>query len=237
MPRIPLLIYWICELKLFSPLSCLEKRLLAPGSLDRASHISSRYQHCPLPLTLTSTFYSSIELFFYLSVSSPPSQLQILSLFSHSTPLTSTFSFQTQSRLNSSSPKPPSTSDISRVTPPLPSQSGSALGSPSNQTSSSSAYLAHLAEQKQATLKQAEEERKSQPLRTRIWKKVKEEAAHYWHGSKLLGKEVRISARLVRRLMMGYGLTRRERRQVSKTISDEGRNWKKITVSGSESVT
>ena len=36
---------------------------------------------------------------------------------------------------------------------------------------------------------------------------------------------------------MGYGLTRRERRQVSKTISDEGRNWKKITVSGSESVT
>ena len=86
-PRIPLLIYWICELKLFSPLSCLEKRLLAPGSLDRASHISSRYQHCPLPLTLTSTFYSSIELFFYLSVSSPPSQLQILSLFSHSPPL------------------------------------------------------------------------------------------------------------------------------------------------------
>ena len=53
------------------------------------------------------------------------------------------------------------------------------------------------------------------PLSTRIWKKVKHEAQHYWHGSKLLAAEVRISARLQWKLLHGESLTRRERRQVS----------------------
>lgn len=52
------------------------------------------------------------------------------------------------------------------------------------------------------------------PLGTRIWKKVKHEAAHYWHGSKLLVSEVRISARLQWKILHGDQLTRRERRQV-----------------------
>ena len=34
------------------------------------------------------------------------------------------------------------------------------------------------------------------PLMTRAWSKVKNEAAHYWHGSKLLAAGVRISSRL-----------------------------------------
>lgn len=53
------------------------------------------------------------------------------------------------------------------------------------------------------------------PLATRIWKKVKHEAQHYWHGSKLLVREVRISGRLQWKLLHGESLTRRERRQVS----------------------
>ena len=53
------------------------------------------------------------------------------------------------------------------------------------------------------------------PLATRVWKKVKHEAQHYWHGSKLLVREVRISARLQWKLLHGESLTRRERRQVS----------------------
>ncbi|KAE8223705.1 hypothetical protein CF319_g3298 [Tilletia indica] len=57
-------------------------------------------------------------------------------------------------------------------------------------------------------------------LPVRIWNKVKEEAQHYWHGSKLLGKEVSISARLLRRLMLGYNLTRREYRQLRRTTGD-----------------
>ena len=51
-------------------------------------------------------------------------------------------------------------------------------------------------------------------LPTRIWNKVKHEAAHYWHGSKLLVSEVRISARLQWKILHGETLTRRERRQV-----------------------
>lgn len=52
------------------------------------------------------------------------------------------------------------------------------------------------------------------PLLSRAWKKVKHEAAHYWHGSKLLVSEVRISARLQWKILHGEQLTRRERRQV-----------------------
>jgi LETM1 and EF-hand domain-containing protein 1 len=53
-----------------------------------------------------------------------------------------------------------------------------------------------------------------QPWKTRMWAKVKHEAAHYWHGSKLLVSEMRISLRLVFALLKGKTLTRREKRQV-----------------------
>lgn len=62
------------------------------------------------------------------------------------------------------------------------------------------------------------------PLSTRIWSKVKHEAAHYWNGTKLLVSEVRISARLQWKILHGESLTRRERRQVrpvSSLISPE----------------
>jgi LETM1 and EF-hand domain-containing protein 1, mitochondrial len=52
------------------------------------------------------------------------------------------------------------------------------------------------------------------PLGTRVWKTVKHAVQHYWHGSKLLVREVRISTRLQWKLLHGENLTRRERRQV-----------------------
>ncbi|KAI1788491.1 LETM1-domain-containing protein [Ganoderma leucocontextum] len=58
------------------------------------------------------------------------------------------------------------------------------------------------------------------PLATRVWKKVKLEAQHYWHGSKLLAAEVRISSRLQWKLLHGESLTRRERRQLKRTTQD-----------------
>ncbi|KDN53578.1 LETM1-domain-containing protein [Tilletiaria anomala UBC 951] len=58
------------------------------------------------------------------------------------------------------------------------------------------------------------------PLLRRVWSVIKHEAQHYWHGTKLLGKEMSISARLVRRVMLGYSLTRRERRQLKRTTAD-----------------
>jgi LETM1 and EF-hand domain-containing protein 1, mitochondrial len=54
----------------------------------------------------------------------------------------------------------------------------------------------------------------TEPVLSRVWNKIKHEAQHYWHGSKLLAKEVRISARLQRKILQGETLTRRERRQV-----------------------
>src|ERR1700729_1353022 len=59
----------------------------------------------------------------------------------------------------------------------------------------------------------APKEPKQAPLMARAWKKVKHEAAHYWHGSKLLVSEVRISARLQWKILHGESLTRRERRR------------------------
>ena len=48
---------------------------------------------------------------------------------------------------------------------------------------------------------------------------MKHEAQHYWHGSKLLAKEVRISGRLQWKILHGESLTRRERRQVHLNLS------------------
>ncbi|SPO28858.1 related to leucine zipper-EF-hand containing transmembrane protein 1 [Ustilago trichophora] len=109
-------------------------------------------------------------------------------------------------------PKPPSTVD------PLPASSNTAaeLGSAANQTAASQTMLAD----QKAKEKELEAAKPKAPLTTRIWAKVKEEALHYWHGSKLLGKEVRISWRLLRRLMLGYSLTRREKRQLKRTFAD-----------------
>jgi LETM1 and EF-hand domain-containing protein 1 len=53
-----------------------------------------------------------------------------------------------------------------------------------------------------------------EPMGTRVWKKVKHEVQHYWHGSKLLVSEVRIASRLQLKILRGGSLTRRERRQV-----------------------
>ncbi|PVG04085.1 LETM1-domain-containing protein [Serendipita vermifera] len=53
-----------------------------------------------------------------------------------------------------------------------------------------------------------------------MWAKVKHEAAHYWHGSKLLVSEMRISLRLVFALLQGKTLTRREKRQLRRTTTD-----------------
>ncbi|KAG8832456.1 hypothetical protein FRC18_005021 [Serendipita sp. 400] len=53
-----------------------------------------------------------------------------------------------------------------------------------------------------------------------MWAKVKHEAAHYWHGSKLLVSEIRVSSRLVFALLKGKTLTRREKRQLRRTTTD-----------------
>jgi LETM1 and EF-hand domain-containing protein 1, mitochondrial len=56
-----------------------------------------------------------------------------------------------------------------------------------------------------------------------ILQKIKKEALHYWDGTKLLATEVRISTRLALKMAAGYELTRRENRQLQRTVQDLGR--------------
>ncbi|KAA1471302.1 LETM1-domain-containing protein [Dentipellis sp. KUC8613] len=77
--------------------------------------------------------------------------------------------------------------------------------------------------EKSASVKPTPPTPKDEPkeaLMKRVWKKVKHEARHYWDGSKLLAKEVRISARLQWKILHGESLTRRERRQLRRTTQD-----------------
>lgn len=53
-----------------------------------------------------------------------------------------------------------------------------------------------------------------------LFKRVKEGMLHYWHGSKLLAYETKISSGLIFKLMKGEDLIRRERRQLLRTSSD-----------------
>lgn len=54
----------------------------------------------------------------------------------------------------------------------------------------------------------------------RVWKRVKEEARHYWSGTKLLASNMRISAHFLRRLARGDILSRREKKLLEQTVAD-----------------
>ena len=88
-------------------------------------------------------------------------------------------------------------------------ESAAALGAASKEKSGTVASTAST------TAKDKKEVGKpKERLTTRVWKKIKHEANHYWNGTKLLGKEIKISARLQYKLLQGKSLTRREKRQV-----------------------
>ncbi|KAJ6442562.1 MRS7 family protein [Purpureocillium lavendulum] len=74
------------------------------------------------------------------------------------------------------------------------------------------------AAEKQEVAKADKEEKK-----LTLWQKVKKEARHYWDGTKLLGAEIKISWRLALKMAAGYDLTRREHKQLQRTVQDLGR--------------
>ncbi|KAF9331121.1 hypothetical protein BG006_006001 [Podila minutissima] len=53
-----------------------------------------------------------------------------------------------------------------------------------------------------------------------LWVRFKNEMVHYWHGTKLLGTEIKISSKLARRISHGEKLTRREQQQLRRTTGD-----------------
>ena len=52
------------------------------------------------------------------------------------------------------------------------------------------------------------------------WDHFKDEMSHYWMGTKLLWVEVKIASRLLFKTLRGEQLTRRERRQMTRTTAD-----------------
>ncbi|KAH6687845.1 mitochondrial distribution and morphology protein [Plectosphaerella plurivora] len=64
---------------------------------------------------------------------------------------------------------------------------------------------------------------KKEEKKLTVWQKVKKEANHYWDGTKLLAAEVKISTRLALKMAAGYELSRRESRQLKRTVQDLGR--------------
>ena len=78
-----------------------------------------------------------------------------------------------------------------------------------------------------ATAARAEEkqlgEAKKEQAKLTLWQKAKREAHHYWDGTKLLATEVRISVKLALKMAAGYELSRRENRQLQRTVQDLGR--------------
>lgn len=78
-----------------------------------------------------------------------------------------------------------------------------------------------------ATAAKAEEkklaESKKEQAKLSLWGKVKREAHHYWDGTKLLATEVKISTKLAVKMAAGYELSRRENRQLQRTVQDLAR--------------
>ncbi|KAL8706717.1 MAG: hypothetical protein Q9201_000242 [Fulgogasparrea decipioides] len=87
--------------------------------------------------------------------------------------------------------------------------------------------LAELAADKAAHTKATEEkdliEAKKEQKKLTIGQKIKKEAQHYWDGTKLLATEVKISTKLALRMAAGYELSRRENRQLQRTVQDLAR--------------
>ncbi|KAG0047052.1 hypothetical protein BGZ83_007795 [Gryganskiella cystojenkinii] len=71
-----------------------------------------------------------------------------------------------------------------------------------------------------ATAKTIAAEATGSATKKSLWERFKKEMIHYWHGTKLLGKEINISTKLANRLLHGSKLTRREQRQLRRTTGD-----------------
>ncbi|KAI0198304.1 mitochondrial distribution and morphology protein 38 [Astrocystis sublimbata] len=90
------------------------------------------------------------------------------------------------------------------------------IGEPSAEPKS----LTELAAKKEHDIEKQEEK---QNKKLTIGQRIKHEIQHYWDGTKLLATEIRISSRLALKMAAGYELTRREDRQLRRTVQDLGR--------------
>ncbi|RSL49462.1 hypothetical protein CEP54_012420 [Fusarium duplospermum] len=120
-------------------------------------------------------------------------------------------------------PKDPSTTAAKKEEKKLDAQpKESAVAKPAE--ASAEATKAEVVATKEGVMEKADAAKKDQEeKKLTVWQKVKKEAQHYWDGSKLLGTEIKISWRLALKMAAGYELTRRENKQLQRTVQDLGR--------------
>ncbi|XP_077275797.1 leucine zipper and EF-hand containing transmembrane protein 1 [Temnothorax americanus] len=70
-----------------------------------------------------------------------------------------------------------------------------------------------------SVVKTSEQEKKA-VAKVTIWQKIKGEILHYYHGFRLLGLDMKVSAKLIWRILHGKELSRREHRLLIKTTGD-----------------
>jgi LETM1 and EF-hand domain-containing protein 1 len=58
------------------------------------------------------------------------------------------------------------------------------------------------------------------PLLRATWTSIKDEAYHYWLGTKLLWSEMKLASAIIKRILQGHAMTRRERMQLIRTAMD-----------------
>ncbi|XP_033122430.1 mitochondrial proton/calcium exchanger protein-like [Anneissia japonica] len=58
------------------------------------------------------------------------------------------------------------------------------------------------------------------PVQKSLWVRVKDEVVHYYHGFRLLGIDIAIAFRMLRQILNGNSLSRREYKQFTRTVSD-----------------
>ncbi|KAH7244837.1 LETM1-like protein-domain-containing protein [Fusarium solani] len=120
-------------------------------------------------------------------------------------------------------PKDPSTIVAKKEEKKLDAQpKESAVAKPAE--ASAEATKAEVVATKEGVMEKSDVAKKDQEeKKLTMWQKVKKEAQHYWDGSKLLGTEIKISWRLALKMAAGYELTRRENKQLQRTVQDLGR--------------
>lgn len=80
-----------------------------------------------------------------------------------------------------------------------------------------------VADKAAATKAENSAEAKKEQKKLTIGQKIRKEVQHYWDGTKLLATEVKISTKLALRMAAGYELSRRENRQLQRTVQDLAR--------------
>lgn len=87
--------------------------------------------------------------------------------------------------------------------------------------------LAEMSSHQDVSAAEADEklptEAKKDQKKLTIGQKIKHEIQHYWDGTKLLATEIRISTKLALKMAAGYELSRRENKQLQRTVQDLGR--------------